>query len=738
MDNTLTDSDQTFLGLDLSSQTEVHINFDSELPEFGTRGGAIINVADKRRVTVPSIMWVKALDMLMQKLMLEGADFSKIAAVSGSAQQHGTVYWKKGAESTLKNLSPNKLLHHQLNHSFSVSSSPIWMDSSTTTQCKQLEEAVGGPERISLISSFLCSLLLGQIAPIDISDGSGMNLLDIRTKRWNQTLLDACGPNLDEKLGQPVPSYSDIGFISGYFKERYNFNPNCRVIAHTGDNPASLIGMRRYEGWIAVSLGTSDTVFLWLKEPKVVLDGNVLCNPLDENAYMAMLGFNKDGATCKFSSPEVEVRALVEGQFIAKRAYAEEFGIQVGQGTKILATGGASQNKTILQVLADVFNSPVYVFKEANSAALGAGYQAKHGLMKSSLSYEDMMSSLPDPELACEPYHDAEEVYTPMVERYRSILKACILNENLKLLKEVHVNFDSELPEFRTTGGAIIDKADNRNVTVPTIMWVKALDMLMDKLMLEGVDFAKIAAVSGSAQQHGTVYWQKGAEETLKTLSSSDFLHQQLNSSFSVTSSPIWMDSSTTKQCKQLEEAVGGPEKLAEITGSRAYERFSGSQIAKIFQTKPDAYKNTERISLISSFLCSIFLGKIAPIDISDGSGMNLLDIRIKKWNQTLLDTCGPNLAEKLGDPVPSYSDVGPISNYFKERYNFNSNCRVIAHTGDNPASLIGMRLNEGWIAVSLGTSDTAFLWLKEPKMVLDGHVLCNPLDENAYMALLW
>lgn len=47
------------------------------------------------------------------------------------------------------------------------------------------------------------------------------------------------------------------------------------------------------------------------------------------------------------------------------------------------------------------------------------------------------------------------------------------------------------------------------------------------------------------------------------------------------------------------------------------------------------------------------------------------------------------------------------------------------------------MALSEGWLAVSLGTSDTAFLWLTEPKLVLDGHVFCNPVDKNAYMALL-
>jgi xylulokinase len=35
-------------------------------------------------------------------------------------------------------------------------------------------------------------------------------------------------------------------------------------------------------------------------------------------------------------------------------------------------------------------------------------------------------------------------------------------------------------------------------------------------------------------------------------------------------------------------------QKLAEITGSRAYERFTGSQIAKVYQTKKAAYNNTE------------------------------------------------------------------------------------------------------------------------------------------------
>lgn len=61
-------------------------------------------------------------------------------------KQHGSVYWRKGAEEVLGLLNPNLPLHTQLNHCFSVTASPIWMDSSTTKQCRELEEAVGGAQ----------------------------------------------------------------------------------------------------------------------------------------------------------------------------------------------------------------------------------------------------------------------------------------------------------------------------------------------------------------------------------------------------------------------------------------------------------------------------------------------------------------------------------------------------------------------------------------------------------------
>lgn len=213
-----------------------------------------------------------------------------------------------------------------------------------------------------------------------------------------------------------------------------------------------------------------------------------------------------------------------------------------------------------------------------------------------------------------------------------------MLDSNLNIVASELVRFDSDLPHYKTKDGVYRDPSGNGRIVSPTLMWLEALDLMLQKLSKPNFDFAKVAAVSGSGQQHGSVYWKSGSSQILSSLDPKKPLLDQLENAFSIKESPIWMDSSTTAECRAIEKAFGGALELARVTGSRAYERFTGPQIKKIFDTQPEIYDGTERISLVSSFMASLCVGAYASIDHSDGGGMNLMDLKEKAWSKVALE----------------------------------------------------------------------------------------------------
>jgi xylulokinase len=317
-------------------------------------------------------------------------------------------------------------------------------------------------------------------------------------------------------------------------------------------------------------------------------------------------------------------------------------------------------------------------------------------------------------------------------------LKAALVDDRLRLVGELVVNLDADLPHYRTKGGVHVAE-DGLTVTSPPIMWVEAMDLLFAGMKKARWPMSRVVAVSASGQQHGSVWMKPGARDVLRGLDPKETLKRQLSGVFSLDASPVWMDSSTRAECRALEKALGGAQKVADLTGSRAYERFTGNQIAKIFRRERSIYDRTERIALVSSFVCSLMIGDYAPIDWSDGSGMNLLDIRRKRWVKAAMDATAPGLAAKLGESAASHAAVGLVHRYFVKRYGFNMRCMVIASSGDNPCSVAGLRLQKsGDIAISLGTSDTVFGTLRKPKPSgKEGHIFVSPVDSDGYMAMI-
>jgi xylulokinase len=326
---------------------------------------------------------------------------------------------------------------------------------------------------------------------------------------------------------------------------------------------------------------------------------------------------------------------------------------------------------------------------------------------------------------------------TPRAERERraeSGPRAAESGQRRVVTEQVLV-FDEALPEFKTIRG-VHTSADGRTVTAPPAMWAAALDLMLARLRDTGVDLAAVRAVSGSAQQHGSVYLSAAAPGALAALDPARDLASQLGGIFARTEAPVWLDCSTSGECGELTAALGGAGALAALTGSRAYERFTAAQIRRFAATDPQAYAATARIHLVSSFMASVLCGADAPIDPGDASGMNLMDLARREWSTRAVTATAPDLARRLPVIRDSWSIAGPIAPYFRRRFGF-GDARAVTWSGDNPCALIGLGLvEEGRLGISLGTSDTVFAATSrpDPDPGGSGHVFASPA--GGYMAL--
>ena len=271
------------------------------------------------------------------------------------------------------------------------------------------------------------------------------------------------------------------------------------------------------------------------------------------------------------------------------------------------------------------------------------------------------------------------------------------------------VNYGRDLPQYGSSDG-FLPNADTLVRHADPRMWVEGLELVLAKLQAAGCPMDAIAAIGGDAQQHATVYLAE-------------------NGSFSRSTSPIWMDSSTSAECAELDARFGA--RLQTDTGSPAIERFAGPQIRKFAKTDPEGYAKTARIHLLSSFLASYLVGEDMPIDTGDGAGMNLLNLKTGEWDAEICEFTAPGLLEKL--PKAARPEATPYQKPLAARFakfGLRPEIPVVPFTGDNPASLVGCFAEKpGTAVISLGTSDVFFAAMSEFHTDPEGcgHVFGNP-----------
>ncbi len=165
----------------------------------------------------------------------------------------------------------------------------------------------------------------------------------------------------------------------------------------------------------------------------------------------------------------------------------------------------------------------------------------------------------------------------------------------------------------------------------------------------------------------------------------------------------LWNDGRSNEQVKFINHTVG-KEKLSMLTGNIAYAGFTLPKLLWMQEHELTNFNKINKIMLPKDYLVYA-LTNVFATDYSDASGTLLLDVKNKKWSETMCEV-GNIKIKQLPKLYESHEIVGKVL----PKYNL-PNCVVVAGAGDNAAAAIGTgTVNDGDTNISLGTSGTVFI----------------------------
>lgn len=169
----------------------------------------------------------------------------------------------------------------------------------------------------------------------------------------------------------------------------------------------------------------------------------------------------------------------------------------------------------------------------------------------------------------------------------------------------------------------------------------------------------------------------------------------------------IWCDQRTAKECEEITERVGA-ERLIQITANPALTGFTASKILWVRNHEPENYAKCAHILLPKDYIRFILTGEYAT-EVSDASGMQLLDIPGRCWSDEVLEKLDidKNLLAKVYE---SPEITGTVTALTAAKTGLAAGTPVVGGAGDNAAAAIGTGVAaDGKAFTTIGTSGVVF-----------------------------
>lgn len=218
--------------------------------------------------------------------------------------------------------------------------------------------------------------------------------------------------------------------------------------------------------------------------------------------------------------------------------------------------------------------------------------------------------------------------------------------------------------------------------------WFNAACQTMKAVMAcAGAKPSDVLGIGISGQMHGLVMLGKDGEVLRRSI--------------------IWCDQRAEKECVEITEKVGA-KRLIETTANPALTGFTASKILWVRNNEPEIYEKCARILLPKDYVRYMLTGEFAT-EVSDASGMQLLDVPSRKWSDEVLSKLQIDKS-LLAKVYESPEVTGRLTKRAAELTGIAEGTLVVGGAGDNAAAAVGTgTVVDGRAFVTIGTSGVVF-----------------------------
>ena len=226
---------------------------------------------------------------------------------------------------------------------------------------------------------------------------------------------------------------------------------------------------------------------------------------------------------------------------------------------------------------------------------------------------------------------------------------------------------------------------------------------------------ADVKAIGLSGQMHGSVFLDKSGKVIRKAL--------------------LWNDQRTAEECEEIEQRAGGRKKLIQMVANPALTGFTAPKILWLRNHEPKNFDRTTHVLLPKDDVRRRLTGEMAT-EVSDASGMLLLDVAQRKWSRKLLGRL--DLDESMFAKCYESEEVtGKLTPAVARELGLSTDCVVVGGAGDCAANAVGTGVvTRGVLSNSIGTSGVMFVHSDKMQVDPQGrlHTFCHAVHGKWHM----